>query len=408
MKNNVFLLSLAIVISLSFSALAQTPVVEVQTGTDDVQPAAVTRHIMAPSTARGKWADGSAMHADGPYLIYGDNPDVRKISIDTLGHLRDGVMHDPRVGTAFNVFSDDAKYEFQIKLHPIARPAWKCEAAEKILVLSDPHSNFKCFVSLLQGNGVIDKYLNWTYGKNQLVIIGDVFDRGTDATQIFWLIYQLEQEAADAGGQLHFLYGNHEPMVLSGDIRYTNRKYKNLADTLGMEFRQLMGPDTELGRWLATRNTMMVIGDNLFVHAGISQEFLDRNYSIPQVNEMISKGLFMTKDERKANKEMYFLVKTYGPIWYRGLVYSKKKYHPASMETVDAALAKYGVNRIFVGHTIFKKVKTFYKKKVIAVNVSNRENMEKGRSRGVLIENGTYYSVGDHGVMCRLLSVKKK
>ena len=406
MKNNVFLLSLAIVISLSFSAFAQTPVVEVQTGTDDVQPAAVTRHIMAPSTACGKWADGSAMHADGPYLIYGDNLDVRKISIDTLGHLRDGVMHDPRVGTAFNVFSDDAKYEFQIKLHPIARPAWKCEAAGKILVLSDPHSNFKCFVSLLQGNGVIDKYLNWTYGKNQLVIIGDVFDRGTDATQIFWLIYQLEQEAADAGGQLHFLYGNHEPMVLSGDIRYTNRKYKKLADSLGMEFRQLMGPDTELGRWLATRNTMMVIGDNLFVHAGISQEFLDKNCTIPQVNEMVSRGLFMTKEERKADGELYFMFKSNGPIWYRGLVYSKKKYNPASEETVDAALARYGVKRIFVGHTIFKNVRTFYRKKVIAVNVSNRENMLKGRSRGILIAGGNYYTVGDHGVMDKLISNK--
>lgn len=393
------LLSLAIVISLSSSTFAQT-------APDSIS---ILEHkLMAPSTVRGRWADGSLMRADGPYLLYKDNNDLRKISIDTLGHLRDGVMHDPRIGTAFNVYSDNAEYEFQIKLHKISRPAWKCEAAEKILVLSDPHGNLECFISLLKGNGVIDEYLDWTFGKNQVVIIGDVFDRGNDATQIFWLIYKLEQEAQDAGGQLHFLYGNHEPMVLSGDMRYTKKKYKALADTLGMEFRQLMGPETELGRWLATRNTMLVIGDNLFVHAGISQEFLDKNYTIPQVNEMVSKGLFLTKEERKADKELYFLFKTYGPIWYRGLVYSQKKYHPASMETVDAALERYGVNRIFVGHTIFKNVSTFYKKKVIAVNVDNKKNMERKRSRGVLIENGVYYKVTDRGVAGKLLSTKKK
>lgn len=52
------------------------------------------------------------------------------------------------------------------------------------------------------------------------------------------------------------MLGNHEPMVLANDLRYTKEKYKILAEKLKMEYPRLFGPDTELGRWLETRNTM--------------------------------------------------------------------------------------------------------------------------------------------------------
>ena len=34
------------------------------------------------------------------------------------------------------------------------------------------------------------------------MIIGDIFDRGKDVPQIFWLFYKLEEEAAKAGGHV--------------------------------------------------------------------------------------------------------------------------------------------------------------------------------------------------------------
>ena len=42
------------------------------------------------------------------------------------------------------------------------------------------------------------------------MIIGDIFDRGKDVPQIFWLFYKLEEEAAKAGGHVSFMLGNHE------------------------------------------------------------------------------------------------------------------------------------------------------------------------------------------------------
>jgi len=159
-------------------------------------------------------------------------------------------------------------------------------------------------------------------------------------------------------------------MVLGNDLRYTKKKYTQLADTLGMTYPELW-QKSELGHWLKTRNSIQVVGDNLFVHAGLSKEFLDRNYDIPTVNEIVSDGLFLTKKERNIDKgsDLSFMFATYGPIWYRGMVRSADKYHPLDRDDLRKILEKYNVNRIFVGHTIFDDITTFYHYKVIAVNV---------------------------------------
>ena len=288
-------------------------------------------------------------------------------------------------------------------LHPEERPEWKTEQPDKIFVTSDPHGNLDCFISLLQGNRVIDENYHWNFGSNQLVIIGDVFDRGNDAIQIFWLIYQLEWEARQAGGRVDFLLGNHEPMVLMNDLRYTKPKYKQLAEKVGMKYADLLASSTELGKWLTTRNTIQVSGGNLFVHAGLSRDFLEQNLEIPFVNEQMSSGLYKNKAQRKeASPMVYFLFGSYGPIWYRGMVKQAEKYHPLASDTLNLILDRYQAERVIVGHTIFEDISTFYGQRVIAVNVDNAENREKGKGRGILIEKDCIYVVGDQGILRKL------
>lgn len=91
---------------------------------------------------------------------------------------------------------------------------------------------------------------------------------------------------------------------------------------------------------------------------------------------------------------------TYGPIWYRGMVHSADRYHPLDRDDLKTILEKYGVSRVFVGHTIFDTITTFYQYKVIAVNVDNEENMEKQRGRGIMIKrDGSMLVVFDSGKM---------
>ena len=73
------------------------------------------------------------------------------------------------------------------------------------------------------------------------------------------------------------------------------------------------------------------------------------------------------------------------------------KRRPVSADTLDLIRARYDVDHIIVGHTIFRQVSTFYDGRVIDVNVDNAVNRKKKRSRALLIEDGQYYSVTDRG-----------
>lgn len=348
-------------------------------------------------------ARAEKLSADGPYILYGPGGKAEVVRVTPEGEVERVKYDSFPADFAFRVGSHDGKYAFDVKLHPLARPAWRDSEPKKLFVMSDPHGNLDCVISLLRSNGVIGKKLDWRYGKNHLVVIGDVFDRGPDVTQIFWLLYKLEAEAAEAGGKVSFLLGNHEPLVLSNDLRYTDAKYKLLADSLGVEYASLFSADTELGRWLGTRNTMQVVGPHLFVHAGLGQAFYDLNPDIPFVNREMSRVLFMKNKVRKAYSPLHaFLYGSEGPVWYRGLVRDEAKYKPCAADTLQMLLDRYGVSRMIVGHTIFKDISTFYDGRVIGVNVDNKKNREKGRGRGILVEKGAYYVVGDKGKMRKL------
>lgn len=341
--------------------------------------------------------------ADGPYILYQPEGGARVITVNECGVLLDTTYATLPEDFSFRVSDHKGRYPFTVKLHPSKRQSWQWQQADKVFVMSDPHGKMDCVVSLLQGNHVIDRDLHWSFGNNQLMVIGDIFDRGKDVTQIFWFFYKLEAEAVAAGGKVSFLLGNHEPMVLAGDMRYSKGKYQALADTLGMSYPYLWSENTELGRWLATRNTMQVIGKDLYVHAGLSKNFYEHNLDINTVNETMSKALFMDKKKRSALSPLTdFLYGSYGPIWYRGLVRDKEKYHPLSADTLQLLLNRYQVDRIIVGHTIFDDITKFYKGKVIGVNVDNEKNRKHKRGRALLIEPRGCFIVGDKGKMRKL------
>lgn len=343
------------------------------------------------------------LSADGPYVIYEPDGKARIVSVDVKGRIKDTTYVAIPEDFTLHVVDHKGRFPFDVKLHPVKRPGWKYRQPDKVFVMSDPHGKLDCVISLLRGNDIIDKKYRWSFGKNHLVVIGDIFDRGKDVPQIFWLFYKLEKEATEAGGHVSFLLGNHEPMVLAGDLRYTEGKYKALAERLHMGYPQLFGPDTELGRWLGTRNTMQTIGSDLYVHAGLGRDFYDRNLSIPAVNEEMSRALFMNKKERKALSPLTaFLYGSNGPIWYRGLVRTDEKYHPLAQDSLQLIMKRYDAKHIIVGHTIFKDISTFYDGRVVGVNVDNEENRKKKRGRAMLIDRNAYFVVGDKGRMRKL------
>ncbi len=339
--------------------------------------------------------EGVSTGIDGPYIFHIKNG-IRCVRIDSSGVLSDTVYKNT-AALSLPIYSNDGQYRFDVRLHDIRRPAWKDPQPASLFIVSDPHGDMDYMVSILKAGKVIDSSYRWIFGQNHLMIIGDVFDRGNDIVPIFWLLYKLEEEAAQAGGKLSFVLGNHEEMVLRNNLKYTREKYRNLAKQMEMEYCQLWSADSELGRWLQSRNTMQVVGDNLFVHAGLSPEFLARKLSIETVNDTVSRYLISTKAERGISPLATFLFGNNGPLWYRGMVRSDLKYSPIAKDKVEEALKLYGVKRIYVGHTIFPDILGFYGDKVVDVNVDNKENFEGKRARAVLMEAGKTYIVYDSG-----------
>jgi hypothetical protein len=346
----------------------------------------------------------SANHPDGPYINY-TSTDVKVISRDSEGYVIEKIYAQLHDNYTFTVLSDanepgkTTRSSFEVTIHPLSRPNWRTPAPDSLLVISDPHAKWAPFISILKAQHIIDDHLNWSFGANQLMIIGDIFDRGDDAVTIFWLVYKLQQEARDAGGEVHFCYGNHEEMILRNSNGYLEAKYtdfsKNYLGTLLANYygSRFFNKDTELGRWLGECNTIQIIGTDLFVHAGLNQAFYDKNYNLETVNTIMSTDILKT-----TGRDSYLFGSsstTGGPLWYRGMIPGNSAYvtNALSKTTLDAMLVRYQVNRIILGHTEHNTgdgtiAYPEYDYKVVNVNVQTQTAMDANRGRGLLIVKG--------------------
>jgi hypothetical protein len=186
--------------------------------------------------------------------------------------------------------------------------------AEAVVAIGDVHNDFDDFVAILQHVGLIDKQNHWVSGKTTFVQVGDLLDRGPKPREVLNLMMVLEKEAAQAGGRVVSLLGNHEMMNIMGDLRYvTPMNYGSFADGNSaqrqkaayeeyvkwrgshasllaelpqpmeltetewmvrhpagfVEQRQALGPKGEYGQWLRGHAAVVEIEGVIFLHGGI-------------------------------------------------------------------------------------------------------------------------------------------
>ncbi|MFD2871925.1 metallophosphoesterase [Mucilaginibacter ximonensis] len=322
------------------------------------------------------WAQKS-VQVDGPYVRYEGQQRIVK----TIWQDDDDLVVKTEHGALNVVPEGHPEWAFQVKLHTIGSENAAQPLAEKTLFMSDIEGEFAKFRKLLLAAQVIDSAYNWTYGHGSLVIAGDLFDRGKDVVPELWLLYKLEDDAAAAGGSVHVLLGNHDVMNLSGDYRYTDAKYFKHAWFLNTGCAGLFGADTELGRWLRSKNIIEKIGNVLVMHGGLSPAL--KGLTLDEVNKKYQPYGQQVKVDRNA------------PFWYRGYFRAPK----ISMAGVDSTLAAYSCKYIVVGHTIIKwNIASFYEGKIIGVDVDEH----KGKPMAALLENGQWFTIDDTGERKRL------
>jgi len=99
---------------------------------------------------------------------------------------------------------------------------WRFDGVERVVAIADIHGAYDAMVSTLQNADILGEDLSWVGEKATLVIVGDILDRGPKSRAAMDLLMRLEGEAESAGGRVQVLIGNHEAMILTGDMRYVS------------------------------------------------------------------------------------------------------------------------------------------------------------------------------------------
>ncbi len=349
-----------------------------------------------------------AIHADslppdGPYLFY-ENNEVIARWVDTENRTTGQAVFGPDNFAALPRFSSfDPKLVDPYRLFS-RETILQFSGVSKVVALSDIHGQFDTGRELLRANGVIDAHQHWSFGDGHLVIVGDIFDRGDQVTELLWLIHNLQVEAKRSGGQVHFLLGNHETMTLEGDERYLNEKYRITSGLTGKFYHELYGPDTYLGRWLRSLPLAVNINGTVFIHGGISRDMAREVSSLEKLNTLYHDALIDAEDLNglvSADTRLALLHGRNGPLWYRGY-FSKNDFNDRDLSYV---LKKLHAERIVVGHTSFTSVQGFFDNRIIAVDSSIKFG---GVGELLLMEDGMLYRETITGERIPILPTTKK
>lgn len=208
---------------------------------------------------------------------------------------------------------------FLVVCLPLTAQAYEVSTSSRVVAFADVHGAYDDWVALLQEVGVVDADLNWSGGKTHLVSVGDLVDRGPGSRQVVELLMKLDAQAEQAGGAVHMTLGNHEVMVMTGDLRYVSaaefaafaddeseadrqalfadyRRFNPGGDeaTVRATFDEQFPPgflalrkayslDGELGSWLIRQPFVVKVNDKVYMHGGIAASAASK--SIADLNE---------------------------------------------------------------------------------------------------------------------------
>ena len=318
----------------------------------------------------------NAIISDGPYVFIEKNKLIKK-----------SIINSEVISSTLDINSYDTLYLPEKSTY---------NNVKKIIALSDIHGQYDLTIELLKNNKVIDKELNWNFGKGHLVIAGDIFDRGDKVNEVLWLVYKLEIQAKNDGGRVHFVLGNHEFMVLQKDLRYIHEKYKVSSKLIGLEYDQLYGNKTVLGRWLRSKPSIIKINNNVFTHGGVSEEFLiNRGVDFEKINLMMR--YYIDTPFEEMNSSIYNLYNgEKSLIWYRD--YFKEYGEDLTDADISKILKMLNTKHIVVGHCSYDQVVQLYNNKIFGVDSSikngkygevlliKKRKFYRGTLKGELIE----------------------
>ena len=238
---------------------------------------------------------------------------------------------------------------------------------ERILAIGDVHGDLGGLACILRDRGLISKKGRWRGGETQLVLNGDLVG-GKNARVLLHFILRLSEEAAEEGGRIDALLGNHDVRVFSK--QYQKRLGKTLFQVLpvtgawGESPRAAFEGDTAFAKFLRERNALLKIGPNFFAHGGLNA-WAFRHHP-RRINATIRawirfwQGVDMEPDPRTEwvalGPNVEFATESAGPLWTTSFKAKKpeenEETREGSLDSEELArlLRKYKARRLILGH----------------------------------------------------------
>ena len=260
----------------------------------------------------------------------------------------------------------------------------------RTVVVGDLNGQANLLRRFLLGLRLIRRDGHWTGGRNVLVQMGDVPNRGGGAREAMDLLVRLRGEARAVGGDVYWLLGNHEVMsTLRHEAYVSPDEYMEFADTEQIEryhidrtrylyellngpepagiveplggrlrawedanapgrasYRSAMGADGEYGRAIRRLPVAFMLGPLLFVHGGLSPRWAEHGLDSLRAQ---AEAAWAARPEFYHELEPQGIFRDpLGPLWHRAYAVGNAK---VVRDDLQEALRLVEATQMFVGHT---------------------------------------------------------
>ena len=279
--------------------------------------------------------------------------------------------------------------------------------------------------------------LNWVGGNKIVVQVGDQIDRcrpykkkcdeegatiedeASDIT-ILVLMTELDKKAISSSkkGRVISLLGNHELMNVKGNMNYVSRKgLEQFGDDNDIhrsmdKRKKLFERGNIYSKYLGcTRNSSVIIGDYLFVHAGIIPEFLEKLRNKSNINNYVNNRKFLRKINRgvrkwlleKINKKnINYIIKSNKSMFWTRILGSI----PPGVDNENPVCQNY--LKPILDFSILKEWLSDIHLNIFYIEGSNDTCIEKDRKHLFRIDNGSSKAFNKFDVLSPEVSEERK
>lgn len=262
---------------------------------------------------------------------------------------------------------------------------------DRLVVIGDLNGDDDALRVLLCALGLSDARGTWRGGAAHLVQLGDVVNRGAQSRQALERLMRLQEKAAEQGGQVTVLLGNHEAMVTLGNLAWCTPEeilahatdeervafevargqavLRLLSESTGPDRRtapivgrlraweeanvpgkeaylEAMGPRGAFGGFLRSLPLAVRVGGVLCVHGGLSRAFATEG--LPGLQRRLE-AIWDEAPETEADlAPESLLFDDDGPIWNRRLSLGEGA---VVEQEIHDVLAHLEARTMVVGHT---------------------------------------------------------